>query len=202
RVHQRLAPFGLLLAKVPVDVKRLRVERHVGEQHVVHLRHGAAQAMLVDAADYEIVEVEAATRMALLGLVLGPLRHATLLRDSTRSCFLYHRRWPGTRPPTVCDRCEAIFRAVLRVVRPCCWRVKDSSIIANIYGERFVKARPLALDQPARLAGPAQAAHLSGWLKSNARPTIPARAPSPPRRRAGGRHQRARARLPLLGPFP
>ena len=32
-----------VLAEVPVDVQRLRIERHVGEQHVVHLRHGAAQ---------------------------------------------------------------------------------------------------------------------------------------------------------------
>src|ERR1700724_3421275 len=41
RVHQRLAPFGLLLAEMPVDVQRLRVERHIGEQHVVHLGDGA-----------------------------------------------------------------------------------------------------------------------------------------------------------------
>ncbi len=41
RVHQRLAPFGLGLAEMPVDVQRLRIERHVGEQHVVHLRHRA-----------------------------------------------------------------------------------------------------------------------------------------------------------------
>ena len=46
RVHQRLAPFGLGLAEMPVDVQRLRVERHVGEQHVVHLRDRAAVAVL------------------------------------------------------------------------------------------------------------------------------------------------------------
>ena len=32
------------LAEMPVDVQRLRIERHVGEQHVVHLRHGAGAA--------------------------------------------------------------------------------------------------------------------------------------------------------------
>src|ERR1019366_3577643 len=38
RIHQRLAPLGFGLAEVAVDVQRLRVERHVGEQHIVHLR--------------------------------------------------------------------------------------------------------------------------------------------------------------------
>jgi hypothetical protein len=38
---------------MPVDVQRLRIERHVGEQHVVHLRHRAAQRVLVELADLE-----------------------------------------------------------------------------------------------------------------------------------------------------
>ena len=53
------------LAEMPVDVQRLRVERHVGEQHVVHLRHGAAQRVLVEVADDEVVEIDAAARVAL-----------------------------------------------------------------------------------------------------------------------------------------
>ena len=51
-----------LLAEVAVDVQRLRIERHVGEQHVVHLRHGAAQAVLVELADLEVLEIHAAAR--------------------------------------------------------------------------------------------------------------------------------------------
>ena len=53
------------LAEVPVDVQRLRVERHVGEQHVVHLRHRAPVAVLGERADDEILEIEAAARVAL-----------------------------------------------------------------------------------------------------------------------------------------
>ena len=65
RVHQRLAPFGLLLAEMPVDVQRLRVERHVGEQHVVHLRHRAVVAMLGERADDEALEIEPAALVAV-----------------------------------------------------------------------------------------------------------------------------------------
>src|SRR5690349_9392966 len=75
RVHQRLAPLGLLLAEVPVDVQRLRVERHVGEQHVVHLRHRAGKAVLGELADYEILEIEPAALVADRGLG----RHVILL---------------------------------------------------------------------------------------------------------------------------
>src|ERR1700730_15143519 len=60
RVHQGLAPFRLLLAKVPVDMKRLRIERHVGEQHVVHLSDGPGIAVLDGLAWHEILEIEAA----------------------------------------------------------------------------------------------------------------------------------------------
>ena len=83
RVHQRLAPLGLLLAEVPVDVQRLRVERHVGEQHVVHLRHRAAVAVLGERADREILEIEAAARVALRG-VHGGAGHRLVLLSARR----------------------------------------------------------------------------------------------------------------------
>ena len=50
--------------KCAVDVQRLRVQRHVGEQHVVHLRHGARERVLVEVADHEIVEIDAAALVA------------------------------------------------------------------------------------------------------------------------------------------
>src|SRR5260221_9361132 len=50
---------------MPVDVERLRVERHVGEQHVVHLRHGAAVAVLEHLAGDEVVEIDAAALVTL-----------------------------------------------------------------------------------------------------------------------------------------
>ena len=59
RIHQRLSPFRFLLAEMAVDVERLRIERHVGEQHVVHLRHRPGERMLVEAADLEVVEIDA-----------------------------------------------------------------------------------------------------------------------------------------------
>ena len=65
RIHQRLAPFGLLLAEMPVDVQRLRIERHVGEQHVVHLGDGAVVAVLEHLAGDEIVEIDAAALVPL-----------------------------------------------------------------------------------------------------------------------------------------
>ena len=60
RIHQRLAPFGLLLAELPVDMQRLRVQRHVGEQHVVHLRDSARIAVLDQFAGNETFEVKPA----------------------------------------------------------------------------------------------------------------------------------------------
>src|SRR5262249_3525492 len=65
RIHQRLTPFGFLGAEVAVDVKRLRIERHVREQHVVHLRNGSSQTVLVDVTNDEIIEVHAPTRVPL-----------------------------------------------------------------------------------------------------------------------------------------
>src|SRR5262249_18263490 len=63
---------GLLLAEMTIDVQRLRIQRHVGEQHVVHLRDRARKRMLVEMADHEIVEIDAA---ALVAAQLGVLSH-------------------------------------------------------------------------------------------------------------------------------
>jgi len=68
RVHQRLAPLGLGLAEVAVDMQRLRIERHVGKQHVVHLRHGAGVAVLVQLADLEILEIKPTAFVPLNGV--------------------------------------------------------------------------------------------------------------------------------------
>src|ERR1700728_4831124 len=75
RIHQRLSPFGLLLAEMPVDMERLRVERHVGEQHVVHLGDGARIAVLDQLAGHETLEIEAAALVPHGCL----LRHSRLL---------------------------------------------------------------------------------------------------------------------------
>src|SRR5215472_7049147 len=45
---------------MPVDMERLRIERHVGEQHVVHLRDGAGVAVLDGFARDEVLKIEAA----------------------------------------------------------------------------------------------------------------------------------------------
>ncbi len=60
-----MAPFGFSFAEVPVDMERLWIERHVREQHVVHLRDRARVAVLVGFADFEVLEVETATLMKL-----------------------------------------------------------------------------------------------------------------------------------------
>src|SRR6516164_5421629 len=103
RVHQRLSPVGFGLAEMTVDVQRLRIERHVGEQHVVHLRHGARVSMLVCLADVEILEKETATFVPLdcfnhrfLQKILRLERFGNLLYYS-----FYHNSpcsacWPGT----------------------------------------------------------------------------------------------------------
>jgi hypothetical protein len=56
-------------------MQRLRVERHVGEQHVVHLGDGARVAVLVGLADLEILEIKAAALVPLdrFGHRLPPL---------------------------------------------------------------------------------------------------------------------------------
>src|ERR1700722_17736034 len=63
-IHQRPAPFGFSRAKMRVDVQRLRVQRHVGEQHVVHLGDGAGQPVAKHLANRKRLKIEAATRMA------------------------------------------------------------------------------------------------------------------------------------------
>src|SRR5262245_32914988 len=55
-----------------IDVQRLRVQRHVREQHVVHLRDRARERVLVEVADHEVVEIDAA---ALVAAQLGILSH-------------------------------------------------------------------------------------------------------------------------------
>src|SRR5271170_6256568 len=78
RIHQRPAPFGLGGAKMGVDMQRLRVQRHVREQHVVHLGDGAGQAVAKVLADREVLEIEAAARMAKGSGLHGRLRVTTL----------------------------------------------------------------------------------------------------------------------------
>src|SRR3984885_379094 len=63
-IHDRPTPFGFGRAKMRVDVQRLRIQRHIGEQHVVHLRHGAGQPVAKHLADRKGLEIEAAARMA------------------------------------------------------------------------------------------------------------------------------------------
>ena len=90
------------LAEVPVDVQRLRIERHVGEQHVVHLRHRAGVAVLVGLADLEILEIEPAALVPL-----DRLRHRYPPKSCqnralrTRLRFIYHNSpWSaGPREP-------------------------------------------------------------------------------------------------------
>src|SRR6185503_17503154 len=64
-IHERLAPFGFGFAEVPIDVQRLWIERHVREQHIVHLRDRARVAVLVGLADFEVLEIETAALMTL-----------------------------------------------------------------------------------------------------------------------------------------
>ena len=44
-------------AKCGVDVQRLRIQRHVGEQHVIHLRDGRRVAVLDHLAGDKILEI-------------------------------------------------------------------------------------------------------------------------------------------------
>ena len=56
-------PHSVSSRRTAVDVQRLRIERHVGEEHVVHLRHRAAQAVLVEQSGRKILEIHPAARM-------------------------------------------------------------------------------------------------------------------------------------------
>lgn len=62
RINERLSPFGFGGAEMRVDMERLRIERHVREQHVVHLCDGAREPMGEYMTDAEILEIEAAAR--------------------------------------------------------------------------------------------------------------------------------------------
>ncbi len=58
-----------------VDMERLRIERHVGKQHIVHLRDGLCQPVLDQRADDEILIKNAAAlvpRGASLQLIAHP----------------------------------------------------------------------------------------------------------------------------------
>jgi hypothetical protein len=48
---------GLGRAEMRVDMKRLGIERHVGEQHVVHLRDCPRQAVAEHLAHAKVLEV-------------------------------------------------------------------------------------------------------------------------------------------------
>src|ERR1700730_4064634 len=82
RVHQGLSPFRFLFAEMTVDMQRLRIERHIREQHVVHLSDGAGERMLIEAAHDEIFEINASplvTHNRLIAHPPSPLR--------ARACF-------------------------------------------------------------------------------------------------------------------
>ena len=108
RVHQRLAPLGLLLAEMSVDMQGLRVERHVREQHVVHLRHRAPVTMFDDLADFEVLEIHSAPlvthRRCERHLSRSPMSNSPSLPQLARSSFgfVYHihrsRRTGAKRP--------------------------------------------------------------------------------------------------------
>jgi hypothetical protein len=59
-IHERLPPFGFARAIMGIDMERLRIERHIGKQHIVHLRDGSRQAVLDQGADDEILVKNAA----------------------------------------------------------------------------------------------------------------------------------------------
>jgi hypothetical protein len=47
-----------------VDMERLRIERHVGEQHIIHLRDGSRQPVLDHGADDKILVKNTASLVA------------------------------------------------------------------------------------------------------------------------------------------
>jgi hypothetical protein len=59
-----------------VDMERLRIERHVGKQHIVHLRDSLCQPVLDQGSDDEILVINAAalvTRGASMQLIAHPM---------------------------------------------------------------------------------------------------------------------------------
>src|ERR1700730_10065312 len=72
RVHQGLSPFRFVFAEMTVDMQRLRIERHIREQHVVHLSDGAGERMLIEAAHDEIFEIKASPLVTHNRLIAHP----------------------------------------------------------------------------------------------------------------------------------
>ena len=64
-IHDRLAPFGLGLAEMAIDVQRLGVQGHVGEQHVIHFGDRPAQLVLEDMTFVKLLEIKAWHRILL-----------------------------------------------------------------------------------------------------------------------------------------
>jgi hypothetical protein len=60
-----------------VYMERLRIERHVGKQHIVHLRDGLCQAVLDQRSDDEIL-VKNAAALVPRGARLQLIAHPTL----------------------------------------------------------------------------------------------------------------------------
>ena len=89
-VRDRLA-VGLLLAELPVDVRRVEVARQAGEVDDVRLRHRAARRA-IGLADLEVLEVEAAWLSLLHGSL--PSRHSPMQRAMTL-------RWISLVPPPI-----------------------------------------------------------------------------------------------------
>jgi hypothetical protein len=50
---------------MPVDMQRLGIERHVGEQHVVHLCDRAGVPVLIGPTDLEVLEVKTTSLVPL-----------------------------------------------------------------------------------------------------------------------------------------
>jgi hypothetical protein len=67
-VDQRLAELGGL-AEFEIDMQRLRIERHVGKQHVVHFGDGPPQGVGNHRARFEFLKIHA--RMAYSSHNLG-----------------------------------------------------------------------------------------------------------------------------------
>jgi len=64
-IDERPSPFGFRRAEMGVDMERLRIERHVGKQHIVHLRDGPCQPVLDQCARDKILEINAAAFVTL-----------------------------------------------------------------------------------------------------------------------------------------
>jgi hypothetical protein len=73
-----------------VDMERLRIERHVGKQHIVHLRDGLCQPVLDQGSDDEILVINAAalvTRGASMQLIAHPMLPPIGLAAARRPAF-------------------------------------------------------------------------------------------------------------------